>query len=308
MGEKNLGLIQLNGDCAQLKNKTVIVLGAARGGTSMVSGTLVKLGIYMGENISPLYEDEYLSKHIDNLAKTEINTIIKARNSKYAVWGIKKPSLKLLSIRNLFREPVYIVVFRDIFVTANRRVISKNQTLLTEMFKSYCFYLRILLFLKFTKRPALLVSYEKALLDPESLVLEIANFLNLDKQVLDYSNVAEFIQSSPETYTNHQRFLGDWTGYVEIINVREVSGWAVSKTDFDLVLTLELVINNVCVMVTKTNFARADVKVRHADFNENCGFKFVLSEANSLSSQDTVEVRIFGANIFLKKTIQHSDI
>lgn len=43
MNEKNLGLIQLNGDCTQLKNKTVIVLGAAHGGTSMVSGTLVKL-------------------------------------------------------------------------------------------------------------------------------------------------------------------------------------------------------------------------------------------------------------------------
>ena len=309
MNEKNLGLVTLNNDASGLKNKTVIVLGAARGGTSMIAGTLSRLGVYMGQNTPPLYEDESLSKYIDDLDKNNIKKIITERNINYALWGIKKPSLKLLSLRHLFREPVYIVVFRDIFATANRRVISKNQSLFSEMFKSYYFYLRLLIFLRFNKRPVLMVSYEKSLLQPENLVEGVTHFLGLHKNSVDYKHVANFIQSSPDSYTQHQRFLGEeWVGYVDRIASNSVAGWVASKINANKIITIELIINDIYQQSTQAVQKRVDVKEKNPQLNQNCGFLFKLPHDRYLNKHDKVEVRIYNENIFLKKITQHSDL
>ena len=52
MHKENTGAVILNGDCSAMPYKTVIVFGVARGGTSMVAGTLSKLGVFMGENLT----------------------------------------------------------------------------------------------------------------------------------------------------------------------------------------------------------------------------------------------------------------
>jgi hypothetical protein len=135
MKKDNVGVNTLNGSAADLAHKTVLVLGAGRGGTSMVAGALSKLGIYMGESLSSYYEDGVLANCLSQNDKQQAKKIIQERNDKYSMWGFKKPSLRLWLWLNLFREPVYVVVFRDAFATANRRVISLDKSLFSEMFK-----------------------------------------------------------------------------------------------------------------------------------------------------------------------------
>ncbi|MDQ3797346.1 MAG: hypothetical protein M3294_07255, partial [Pseudomonadota bacterium] len=61
----NLGFHELRPSTGPVE-KTVIVLGVARGGTSMVAGALSKLGVYMGDAITGVvFEDLTLSRAVE---------------------------------------------------------------------------------------------------------------------------------------------------------------------------------------------------------------------------------------------------
>ena len=89
MNIENEGFVTLNGGAAHLSHKTVIVLGTPRGGTSMVAGTLANLGVYMGEQLSAMYQDQVLSQCIKEKDKQKAKQVIQARNAQYPLWGTK---------------------------------------------------------------------------------------------------------------------------------------------------------------------------------------------------------------------------
>ena len=57
----NDGMLVLNDNACTQSQRTLIVLGAPRGGTSMVAGVLHHLGVYMGSDLLPTFEDPSLS-------------------------------------------------------------------------------------------------------------------------------------------------------------------------------------------------------------------------------------------------------
>ncbi len=276
--------------------KTVIVLGAARGGTSMTAGTLAKLGIYMGDDLSVLYEDSALNACVKEKDKRRAKTIVKERNDKYAVWGVKQNSVRLWSWLRLFREPVYVVVFRDILATANRRVIALERTLFVEMLLAIGQNLFFLILLSFTKRPVLAISYEKALLYPEDFVSTVCRFLGIDDSE-KYSEVIEFIQPSPSAYRNRKRISlqldksARWFGCVDEIEATKVTGWALSIVE-KKPLAMELIVGGVRVATTLADLPRPDVLQADKRFTAICGFEFQLSEPQTIKAGHRVEVKI----------------
>jgi hypothetical protein len=119
--------------------KTVIVLGSFRGGTSMVAHLLRALGVFMGDTFAAC-DDEYenvedkdfqnllhrkelltkkdLSK--DDFSATDLHALralINIRNERHALWGWKYPGTVLwcrhTDLVGYLRNPHFITIFRD---------------------------------------------------------------------------------------------------------------------------------------------------------------------------------------------------
>lgn len=291
----NSGLCIIHGKADHLTQKTIIVIGDERGGTSMIAGTLVRLGIYMGDTLSSAVQEDHKINHCLRLKdKKGLIAIIKERNQLHAVWGLKKPTLTLLKSnwKNLFREPVYIVIFRDVFAIANRRSVSRGLDLFSGMYASLNHYQTIINFVQQTKRPTLLISYEKVLLNPEQFVRNLADFLGInDQEQLD--NAIAFIEPSPQAYHSMTMEHKGWRGMLENVSTTQVSGWGYregDKTAANVVLTLA----DGTEIVTPANLSRPDVQEYHKHVSEFSGFQFQLAESQYLKNGEMVSVRIEG--------------
>lgn len=306
MSNDNTGFSTLNADAAGLPEKTVLVMGIGRGGTSMVAGVLSKLGIYMGDGLSSRYQDSALLDCLARNDKKQAKRIIQERNSLYPVWGIKK--LRLWRWNPLFREPVYVVVLRDLFATANRRVTIYNISLVKEMFKVLWLNFWLLLFLSFNKRPVFIASYEKALLNPENFVDGLAAFLGLDSTAQKAEAVA-FIKPSPATYTNtlvNYRAIEknkDYVGYIDLLEPRRISGWALSTLHPEPV-SVDVWVNGTLKQTATANLPRPDVASQNKRFHETCGFECLLDEADAFVADDQIDIRIAGMAISLNNSPQ----
>ncbi len=297
----------LNKDCSDQASKTVIVLGVPRGGTSMVTGVLARLGIYMGPEykLAPFYENRQLDSCVKERNRSKAKKIIAGYNAAHSVWGVKvlPRGWWFFNGRGMFREPVYIVVFRDIFAIAKRREVSLNRPLVRELFAANWYYFWLLLFLAFTKRPALVLSYEKALLFPDGVAEGICAFLGIDNPMLRQA-AADFIKPSPKEYVMRSTTKcqldkeSNHFGYLDIVQPDKIAGWALSVTD-NYPLKIELTINGQLKREVEANFLRDDVNKSNARFRKNCGFIINLDAHEILMPGDKVEVTIAGRNVHL---------
>lgn len=121
------------------REKTVVVLGAFRGGTSMVSQLVRELGVFMGEKFAasdreyPNAEDQEFQELLhrpglltqEPIAATDfsakeikaLRALIEKRNRQHALWGWKYPGTVLwclyAGLAQHLRNPHFITVFRD---------------------------------------------------------------------------------------------------------------------------------------------------------------------------------------------------
>ncbi|KJV06215.1 sulfotransferase family protein [Methylocucumis oryzae] len=292
MSNKNLGVAVLNGDAAALPEKTLIVLGLGRGGTSMVAGVLDKLGVYMGDGLDSRYQDQTLLDAVNRRDKAKAVATINERNQRYAVWGTKK--LRLWRYDNCFREPVYIVVFRDLLANANRRQQLFNVSLLNEMIKLLALSVNLLFFLKCCKRPMLLVSYEKALIYPDEFVNTLAEFIGI-KDTSAITTAIDFIRPSPSAYTTspvhyrHAQASRVLVGYIDEVSEDKIYGWALDTRTSESV-NLELFINNRLLLTSQADLPRPDVADADKRFHSQCGFLFTLNPG-LLNKGDQIDIR-----------------
>ncbi len=92
--------------------RTIVALGSPRGGTSMLSGVLEKLGVFMGNRIGSQKEDPRFRY------KESLEIKIKAIEdnvSEFDVWGWKLPKTVYYyeSIHEYLVNPVFITVYRN---------------------------------------------------------------------------------------------------------------------------------------------------------------------------------------------------
>lgn len=115
--------------------KTVLVLGAYRGGTSFVSGLLREIGVYMGKCVQAEqipgatyenHEDREIWAALDELRIRRdeksideqwevIRGLIAARDAEHSTWGFKAPAsvFYIDKLLTLVRNPHLVVVLRD---------------------------------------------------------------------------------------------------------------------------------------------------------------------------------------------------
>lgn len=189
---------------------TIVVLGAARGGTSMVAGLLRLLNLPMGAQVnSANNEDEAFLTHggdalifsdADRRAEREryargARQIIETRNSEHARWGWKDPmAIRYLSdLTKALRNPRLILISRDPSAVIGRREsdriaagrhhsgVTAGRHALVQLRDVLDLYGEGVELVRKKQLPCLLLSYERSLSDPMGLIDAITEFTGLAK-------------------------------------------------------------------------------------------------------------------------------
>lgn len=275
---------------------TFVVMGIPRGGTSMLAGALHHLGLFMGEmRDDVVFEDLELIRAIKAKREADISTIIASRNEKYQRWGWKQ-----VEDREYFFEfvlpklrcPFLVVVFRDLLVVGNRNSISVGANLFESMLASTSAYLRLIIRISETAVPAVLVSYEKAILEPKLVVHRLADLL-MQCDVARVKAATEFIKPSPSEYLLATS-RGDSVGCLDRITPTRITGWALSKPETARPVKVVLSINHRIVADTEAGLFRPDLQSKGIHPTGCAGFQFLLTEQTRIAPGDIVSVRIEG--------------
>lgn len=291
----NDGFLSINAPESWPAERTLIVLGVARSGTSMIAGALQALGVRMNEGSHPVFEDVALSEAVEVNDMVTVQRLIAERNARFPIWGWKRPSslYHIGRVEKLFRNPEYVVVFRDLFAIANRNRISAFSDVQQNMRKALREYNLLLKFLESTQKPILLVSYEKAMSDKEGFAAKLARHIsNRETELLQ--KAAAFIEPNPVDYllaSRVRKSLGQLGG----VNPSIIEGWAFMPDQTEPVEVLIQVNGREYARVVADRL-RQDVLRQKLHPTGRCGFRISVPRAHALKTGDLVSARVIGDN------------
>lgn len=231
---ENNGLIMLNfNNQLVLGENTIVVVGLPRSGTSMIGKVLYELNVFHDNGFlnKNIYEDmeaiEVLEKDINKL-----DSYIKNQNSKYTIWGFKRPGAFYYIEKYIdkLRNPIYIIPMKDMLFISLRKNISIDMDFTSALKETLKQSNELIEFINKTSVPTILFSYEKAILNPEYFVKELIKILSLNN-ISKYriNRAIEAITINPKEYLNSSRI--HINGKVENLHNGILLGWA--KTDVD---------------------------------------------------------------------------
>jgi hypothetical protein len=99
---------------AAVPHETLVITGSPRGGTSIVAYILLRVGYFLGRDMSALnHEDREIGDAFKD--NKRLLTIFESRNQQHQRWGFKYPkaALKLQWLASNLRNPVAIIVYRN---------------------------------------------------------------------------------------------------------------------------------------------------------------------------------------------------
>lgn len=306
--ESTPGIIFINQPSIQENiEKTFLILGQARGGTSLAAGILYHLGIPMGEQCDkPIYEDGILTRAIRSGNSRQIKENIATYNSQWPKWGFKQPAAQNFILRNhrLFRNPYYLFIVKDPASIAIRKQSLYGKDAITAMRQTLEIYDRTLKFIAKTKAPTLIVSYEKLMQNPESLVARIGRFVG--NKNLSTDSAKEFIKAGNK---NYQLFFDNQLtqkrlhieGHIDQVTANQITGWAVDHHN-DTPVALRVEKNGVEIATGIAEDFRADLKQAKAHKTGQCAYTISLPPADKLITGDVIRVFAGDANVELSRS------
>lgn len=168
-------------------NKTVVIGGIPRGGTTMVAATVDALGVYLGPEedlkLKNCFEDQTMNSPYLDVQ----HDYIKKNDNNHAVWGWKDPGVihPLNELGHALRGPRVMIVFRDMLasIQGEMRFDIKNgidprsyDSLVENTMNRYA---DIWKFSQRTRLPLMLISYERAINNREDFVDQVIDFIGL---------------------------------------------------------------------------------------------------------------------------------
>jgi hypothetical protein len=292
---ENKGFAFLNPQNVNTEKRQIVVVGSARGGTSIVAGALYKLGIFTGDKSNaPVFEDILLSDAFEKNELDGAKEIVVRYTEEHDVWAWKRPAaLNYLDIVDeIIPNPFYIFIFKDIFAIANRNNISMQADIGKGLQNALVDYSKIVEFISKTQKPTMLVSAEKALQNKASFVNAL---VEMNKGIIDLSEnspkAIEFITANPKEYLDETRNTKA-TGSVDYISFDKLSGWA-TLVHSDKFAVIEVYVDgNLCTTAVADEF-RIDLLEKGVSINGKCSFNIDLTRFD-IKRGSLVEVKVAG--------------
>lgn len=275
--------------------QTIVVCGPARGGTTMIAKILLNLGVYLGEDLTRhTHEDMEIFKALEKDQWEAFEHVVSKRNSQFSVWGWKRPQTvdRLPDVAPRLRNPFFIILFRDPASVAKRNMITAGGNFFNSLVSASEAMIKGGQFARHSGFPCLLISYEKAIKNPERLVEKIVQFLHLRPSE---NMLCEAIKSVlPENPSYRNMFVSQQIlGRVDGLEDHYIFGWAVLKGDLKPI-ELELWVNGSLVETFLADIFRPDLK-EHGIGEGNHAFKISFGSYLIPDETNLLDVRIAGS-------------
>lgn len=271
-------------------SNVIVVVGTARGGTSMVAGSMAKLGVFMGDQaVPPVFEDVKLSNCFEKQDFYAAQNIAEEYSRQHGLWGWKRPSSieYLDDVHRVLGAPRYIFIYKDIMSIAQRNAISMLADIMPGLERALRQYASTLEFLRKQPVHAMMVSYEKAMAEPTNFVKELVQFCGFSVSEEQLRQAAAFITPNPEHYLDASR-ITKAQGRLGGLANRRVYGWARllhSKNP----ASVNLFMNDQKIGTVVANLPRPDLMER---FNQACAYNFELPEGVVVKAGDVLRARV----------------
>ena len=195
------------------EERTYIIFGMVRSGTSMMAGLLWRIGIDMGNHDTGQYEDwdfnlRSLKKKGEGITEYKKNII--KNNVEKKIWGWKDPLFAKYAIEliDVIRNPYFIVVFRDPFAITERLAFSDDKDLFSSMNNTLKAQKNAIDLIESSEVPTMLVSYERALRNRENLIKDLCKFSGHEYENLDENYLSKLNNfMKPGRYKNKTEFI-----------------------------------------------------------------------------------------------------
>jgi len=277
---------------------TIIVVGVARSGTSMVAKCLREMGVFIGTKADQaVHEDVEIARALESGDVRELKRLISERDSAHTIWGFKRPGAFKLINRFVqhFRNPRFVITFRDPVAIAKRNEISMQMDFM-KAFRLATYDLSELTnFVDETTVPVMMVSYEKSLQEPRQFVEALARFCGTipAKDVID--RAIQSIENGPAIYLNASRVR--FAGRLDQVSDGFAVGWArrIGQTH---PLTVVIMAGQEIVGRGSADLLREDLK-ETSKGDGKCAFRIKLSRTD-LNKDDVIAI-IEGSRFQLNK-------
>lgn len=274
--------------------KTVVVVGVPRSGTSMIASALRAMGVSLGDVLdNAVMEDIDLSGALDRQDGEGLKQLIAARNSRFDLWGFKRPDAfrNMAAFESLFRNVHYVVIFRDPLAIALRNNLSMRAKLLPALQQAASSTSELLAFVCGSEKPMLLVSYEKALLDEARFIDKLAEFVGIDFSSQDRQRVLEALPENREAYWRTSRV--QYEGRVDSVTPNRIRGWA-RGVGLPSAVPVLLFADGRLIARDRADRYREDLEAAGKS-GGLCAFDFQLSSEVPMSA--TIHVEIEGSDV-----------
>lgn len=182
--------------------KTILVFGCGRGGTSAVAGVLRILGVFM-PNAHPLkHESSPISYEGSRVNREATRRSIENFNLKYPIWGWKAPKdvFCLDQYIDMIRNPHIIIVFRNILDVIDSTCRHEKIDFVASAIEVADVYKELCKRLTFTCLPVALINYERMCNNPMETVSEIDRWVKADSTKDTLESAANFTKVEGRQY------------------------------------------------------------------------------------------------------------
>lgn len=178
--------------------KTVLTLGMARSGTSMLAATLDALGVNMGGNGIDGHYERIEFKWDFTKDGNWGNTLgeIERLNKEYKMWGTKTRLSGIRKMVTSVTDPCLIIMFRDLASILERHISYPDHRTIPQIMDWMRMQLGILWEWALSDFPVMLVSCEKLRYDSLKTINSISDFLMLDDDPLKRNEALKRISKS----------------------------------------------------------------------------------------------------------------
>ena len=263
----------------------------------MVAALLRDAGIPMGERFhEAAVEDVEIGAVLRQSDRRYLLEFIARRNSQHERWGFKIPDIHgLLRYPEVahFRNPHLIIIFRDPVAISLRRTLSDYQQPMRMLTETTSSIHNLVQFFGHTSCPAMLLSYEKALIFPDVFVKSMTDFCALPADATSRRRMLRQVTPNSQSYAEGTTVK--IAGRLESLRENILAGWC-TYVNFLEPVELDLFVNGTKVATFTAQEHRPDI-LAAGYHNGNSGFEIDLAGL-PLVPEDRLHVRLSQRPLF----------
>lgn len=275
------------------QGRTFIVSGIGRGGTTLVAALLREAGVFLGEQVSDLVHEDYeILDALRTRDPTRLDAFIARRNARGGDWAFKAPVLiAYLQAKDLlrFRNPHLLLVFRDPVAIAVRHGVAEHEDPIPVVGEVAKAMAGMAALVEQSACPALMLSYEKAIMFPEAVVDAVIRFCGFDPGNGLCQRLLARVQPNAETYIATAR--RDFKGMLDFVWNGTLHGWC-WEVGADVPIDVDISLDGTKVATARADLFRSDLQQAGIGGGRH-GFSVNLAALGAMP--DTrVQVRVSG--------------